>query len=245
VNLSTIAIVYCVLLLLGLPLLAARTGLREEHAAELAAARSTVYLSAALSITVLAGVTFGVAAWQRISPSDLGWRVADPYPAFGWAVGVAAAGLAIVWGVVRVGQKFGLRESPLSLLIMPRSGRETRNFLLLAAVAAVGEEYLYRGYMYHVLAGSVMSAWPAAALTALSFGVAHGYQRAVGMVRATLLGGLLALPVVLTGSLFPAIVAHFWINAAVGLGGWRRLFPELDEELSFLIENQNQTRDET
>ena len=45
-------------------------------------------------------------------------------------------------------------------------------------------------------------------------------------MRATLLGFLLAVPVVVTGSLFPAIVAHFWINAAIGVGGWKLLYPE-------------------
>ena len=68
--------------------------------------------------------------------------------------------------------------------------------------------------------------WPAVALVSVSFGISHGYQRLIGVLRATLLGALLALPVVWTGSLFPAIVAHFWINAAIGVGGWRYLYPE-------------------
>lgn len=232
---STIAMAHAVVLLLGLPVLAARTGLREEHAAELQAARSVVYLSAALSIMLLTGLTFGIAAWQDVPAGALGWKVEAAVPAFVWAALIALAGLAVVWSVVQAGRRLGLRESPLSLLIMPRTGRETRNFLILAGIAAVGEEYLYRGYMYHVIEGSMVGVWPAAALTSVSFGVAHGYQRATGVVRATLLGGLLALPVVLTGSLFPAIVAHFWINAAVGLGGWRRLFPDADEELRRLL----------
>lgn len=235
---STIAIAHAVVLLLGLPALAARTGLREEHAVELHAARSVVYLSAALSIMLVTGLTFGIAVWQGVPAGALGWKVEAALPAFGWAAAVALAGVAVVWGVVWAGRKLGLRESPLSLLIMPRTGRETRNFLILAGIAAVGEEYLYRGYMYRVLEGSVAGAWPAAALTSLSFGIAHGYQRVTGMARATLLGGLLVLPVALTGSLFPAIVAHFWINAAVGLGGWRRLFPDADEELRRMLESR-------
>jgi len=32
--------------------------------------------------------------------------------------------------------------------------------------------------------------------------------------------------VVLTGSLFAAVAAHFWINAALGLGGWKKLYPQ-------------------
>lgn len=222
---TPIALAFCLLLTAGLPLLAARTGIREEQAAEIAAARSAVYLSAAISLVVLGGATFGIAAWQDIPPDALGWTVERPLPAFGWSAAVAAAGLAVVWLMIRAGGWLGWPESRLSLVLMPRTGRERAAFVLLVAVAAVGEEYLYRGYMLHVLAGTT-GAWPAVAITAISFGVAHGYQKLIGVARATLLGFLLALPVVQTGSLFPAIVAHFWINAAIGLGGWRRLYPD-------------------
>jgi hypothetical protein len=51
----------------------------------------------------------------------------------------------------------------------------------------------------------------------------------MGILRATALGAFLAVAVVQTESLFPAIVAHFWINAAVGLGLWRWLFPDAEE----------------
>lgn len=223
---TSLALGYAVALAIGLPLLAFRTGLREEHVAEVTEARSAVYFSAALSIGVLAGITFGISAWQDIPPAAVGWKVEAAGPAFVWAIAVAAAGLATVWLVVRLGQALGLPESRLSLVLMPRTGAEKRAFLLVAGVAALGEEYLYRGFMYHVFAESLGGPWVAATLTSVSFGVAHGYQKTIGMLRATLLGGLLAVPVIWTGSLFPSIVAHFWINAAVGLGGWKQLFTE-------------------
>ena len=125
-----------------------------------------------------------------------------------------------------LGRKFGIEESPVSFALMPRTGRELRGFLLLSGVAAVAEEYLFRGWLQAVLGAALGSPWPAVAVASVSFGVAHGYQRAIGIVRATLLGALLAQPVVWTGSLFPAIVAHFWINAVIGAGAWRHLYPE-------------------
>ncbi|MFB6240732.1 MAG: type II CAAX prenyl endopeptidase Rce1 family protein, partial [Gemmatimonadota bacterium] len=67
-------------------------------------------------------------------------------------------------------------------------------------------------------------------VVAVAFGIAHGYQRAVGVVRAGVLGVLLGLPVLFTGSLYPAVVAHFWINLAIGLGGWRTLVPPGERE---------------
>ena len=112
---------------------------------------------------------------------------------------------------------------------MPRSSREVRAFLVMVGIAAVGEEYLFRGFAWQVLSGP-LGAWPAALLTSVSFGLSHGYQRTIGVVRASVLGLLLTLPVMWTGSLFPAIVAHFWINAAIGVGGWRILYPSAETD---------------
>jgi len=224
---TPLAFGYALALAIGLPVLAFRSGLRDEHVAQVSTARSAVYFSAAVSIVVLSAVTFGISAWQAIPPSAVGWRVDEAAPAFAWAVGVAAAGLGAVWLVVRAGQAVKLPESRLSFVLMPRSGAEKRAFLLVAAAGALGEEYLYRGFMFHAFTAELGGPWIALALTSVSFGVAHGYQKTIGMVRAALLGALLAVPVIWTGSLFPSIVAHFWINAAVGLGGWKRLFPDL------------------
>ena len=95
---------YAIALAIGLPLLAFRTGLKDEHVAEVKAARPAVYFSAAVSIGVLAAVTFGISAWQSIPPEDVGWKVNAAGPAFAWAVGVAVAGMATIWLVVRLGQ---------------------------------------------------------------------------------------------------------------------------------------------
>lgn len=213
------------LLLAGLPALAAATGIRESQVEEVSAARPGVYLSASLSMAILAAIAWAVTRFQGISAASIGWRVPPATAATAWAAAVTAAGLLAVWGITAAGRRLGLRESALALALMPRTTRERRWFVFLAVVAAIGEEYIYRGFLLHLFARWWGEPWLAVAATAVSFGVAHGYQRAVGMARATVLGGLLAVPVVWTGSLFPAVAAHFWINAAIGLGGWKRLYP--------------------
>jgi membrane protease YdiL (CAAX protease family) len=223
---DAIAIGVAALLLAGLPLLTARGGLTEEQLDDVRDARTSVYLSAAISLLFFSGIVYLVALWRDVPPEVTGWTVGAPAPAFAWAAATAAAGLIVIWLVVRIGTRLGLSESLVSLALMPRNGREIAGFLLLAAVAAIGEEYLFRGYAQGVLTEVFGSPWPAVALTSISFGVSHGYQKLIGIVRATLLGFLLAVPVVRTGSLFPAIVAHFWINAAIGIGGWKLLYPE-------------------
>ncbi len=214
---------YALLLLIGLPVLAAldaRRGVdlegREVH-------RRALYASVALSLLVIAGLTFGVATLGGVDARAAGWRVEDARSGIVWGAGAAVAGLLAVLAVTRAARALGFEESPLAMLLMPRTAPEQRAFLLLSGVAAVCEEFLFRGFLLAVLAGWTGSPWFAAVVVSLSFGLAHGYQKLAGVIRAGTLGMLLAVPTVLTGSLFPAIVGHFWINAAVGLGGWRYL----------------------
>lgn len=225
---SQIALGAAFLVVFGLPVLAVRGGVPDEQASEVAEARQAVYASAALSLLVLSMIAFAIALWQDIAPARLGWKVDDAGPAFIWALGIAVAGLAVAWAVSNIGSRIGWEESPVSLALMPRDGKEIRSFLMMVGIAAVGEEYLFRGFAYQILA-EPLGAWPAVLITSASFGMSHGYQRAIGVMRASCLGLLLSLPVLWTGSLFPSVVAHFWINAAIGIGGWRYFFRSTDE----------------
>lgn len=218
-----LARIYLLLLLAGLPVLAVRGAPEDEEIRDLAGSRRLLYVSTAVSLAVLAAVTWGVAAWAGIEPESLGWRAGEPAVLAGWTVATAAAGMAAVWLVSRLGRALGARESPLVRLLIPTTRAGRGSFVLLSAAAGVFEEYVFRGFILWGLAGWTGSVWLAAALAGVSFGVAHGYQRLVGIARASILGLVLAVPVIRTGSLFPAMVAHFWINAVIGLGGWRWL----------------------
>ncbi len=220
---------FALLLLIGLPLMAARNKRLEEHAQVIERARPALYLSAALTLLLIAGLTAAVAAWQQIGAGQLGWKVDEPTVELIWALGVTAAGLAIAALSRLVGRIAGWKESPLLRLLLPVSGPERRSFLVLAGIGAVCEEYIYRGFMLHVLIDWTGQGWSATAATALSFGLAHGYQRLNGIVRSAALGWLLAVPVIWTGSLFPAILGHFWINAAMASPASRWLLAEPDE----------------
>ncbi len=229
---STVARGFLVLLLVGLPLVAAAGVPDEEELEELPGARRVLYLSTVVSVGTLALVTWAVAALTGLDGGDLGWRAGPPRELALWTVGVSLAGLGVVWALTRLGQLLGAEESPLVRFLLPTNRGERWGFAVVAAVAGVGEEYLFRGFLLHGLADWTGSVWLAVALVSVSFGVGHGYQRAIGVVRAGVLGLLLALPVMFTGSLYPAIVAHFWINLAIGLGGWRTLVPRGGEEFT-------------
>lgn len=220
---SVILQVYAMLLLIGLPALATRDAGRVGEVERAAEFRRAIYVSVALSLLFVAAVTLGVTVWQDVAGEALGWTVAGAGEALAWSGGVTGVGLLLAWIVSIVARRLGWSEGGIARLLMPRSAREKRAFLVLAGVGAVCEEYIYRGFLLWLVTVWSGSVGAAVVLTSLSFGLAHGYQKLPGILRATLLGGLLSVPVVVTGSLFPAIVAHFWINAAIGLGAWRWL----------------------
>jgi uncharacterized protein len=77
---------------------------------------------------------------------------------------------------------------------------------LLAALAGLGEEALFRGVLQPWLAGLV-SPWPAVLLTGLLFGTLHPVSVTYS-VLATLAGVYFGFLVVITGNLLAPIVAH-------------------------------------
>lgn len=218
--------IYAMLLLIGLPALATRDAGRVDEIERAAEFRQAIYISVALSLLLVAAVTVGVGVWRKVPGRELGWSVTEAAPAMAWTGGATLAGLLVIWGVSRLARRVGWSEGRIAWLLMPRSAREKRAFLVLAGVGAVCEEYVYRGFLLWLVASWSGSVGAAVVVTSVSFGLAHGYQKVPGILRATLLGALLAAPVVVTGSLFPAVVAHFWINAAIGLGGWRWMVGE-------------------
>ena len=218
---SPITAAYAVLLLIGMPVLAVLDARRGADLAAAARHRRLLYVSVGASLVVLGLVTLGVAAWQDVPASALGWTVDAPAASLLRGLGVAIAGLALAWLITAAARLAGLRETEAVLLLMPRDAGEKRAFLVLSAIAAVCEEYAYRGFALWAISAWIGSPWVAAVIVSVSFGLGHGYQKLAGVIRATALGIVLAASVIWTESLFPAIVGHFWINAAIGLGGWR------------------------
>jgi len=98
--------------------------------------------------------------------------------------------------------------------LIPKTRQEKFwSVLLLAPTAALCEEFLYRGFLLAQLTQWLRSGTWAWAASSLAFGLAHVYQGWNGMVRASLLGALLAYPVIHFGSLYPSMLAHGLIDA--------------------------------
>jgi membrane protease YdiL (CAAX protease family) len=130
-----------------------------------------------------------------------------------WSAGTLAALLAGLGLFSLVQRLLGHVESEDLLHLVPATKRERWLFAGLSLTAGVTEEFVYRGIAMTALADLSWvrghgGPWLAAGVVAVSFGLGHGYQNALGMARAGVLGFLLAVPFIVTGSLLPGMAAH-------------------------------------
>jgi membrane protease YdiL (CAAX protease family) len=103
---------------------------------------------------------------------------------------------------------------PLRALV-PHTAGEFRLFVPLSFTAGICEELLFRGYLVWVLQQWI-GLWPAAAVSAVLFGLAHAYQGRQFGVRAFFAGVGMGLLALVTGSLLPGMVLHALIDLGSG-----------------------------
>lgn len=162
-----------------------------------------------------------------------GWWLADGrgldrlglVPALeGWQWLAAGLGLAAAIFMVRQmivvlrdpGQLRQVREQAGDVAALgPQTAVENRLFSLVSVTAGVCEEIVYRGVLLGVLA-LVTGIWPAVVLSSLIFGLGHAYQGPAGIVKTSLIGLVMALLTVFTGSIFVPIVLHVVIDLTSG-----------------------------
>ncbi len=210
--LNLVDILYVLVLVAGVPVLSFVSTRRAQIRL---LPRSAIYLSAVISQWLLAALGVVVMFVTSRSFSATGFR------AVGSAALVRWTGLLVVVSLLAMGfilllehRGWWPEESELVYLLVPETIREKLwSVLALAPTAAFCEEYLYRGYLLSELTQrfhSVLWAW---VISSAFFGLAHIYQGFSGVVRAGLLGALLAYPVVRLGTLYPSIAAHLLIDA--------------------------------
>jgi membrane protease YdiL (CAAX protease family) len=118
-------------------------------------------------------------------------------------------------GLARLRRAFG-RGEPL----MPHTKPERLLFALVAISAGCVEEFLYRGFLgwyFTTLWGPVAALLASAAV----FGLGHAYLGRAHVVRTAVVGLLLGLVVLASGSLWPAIAIHAAMDLVAGDLGWR------------------------
>ena len=112
-----------------------------------------------------------------------------------------ACGLTIAGTVVMVLQLRQVASAPQQevtrlkadfgqlILMMPHNSSELTRFNMLSITAGIVEETLWRGFLIWYLAQFV-PLWAAAVISAVGFGIAHGYQGLANVPKVMLVGAI-------------------------------------------------------
>jgi membrane protease YdiL (CAAX protease family) len=143
-------------------------------------------------------------AWQfGLRPTPL-WR------AVGWIiwVGVGFVLFSLLWKAV---------AHPPEEKVLEQIGTGVLSAALTCVVAPIGEEFLFRGYIFTALR-NWRGPWTSAVITGLLFGLVHlGSAPLLDLVPLAVLGFALCLLYRRTGSLYPCIALHS-LNNSIAFG---------------------------
>lgn len=178
--------------------------------------RLVVYWS---SIFFLWGV-FGVIALttirERTSLIGIGFV---PLRRIDFAWGIAGIGAMYViasgltWLLASTGIE-ALKPAGEIALLLPESTAGRLAWVLLSITAGVCEEAAFRGYLMtrlRILTRARSWALPVL-ISAVAFGACHAYQSLSGMIVVTTLGIAFGLLYIRTRSIWPGVIAHFFID---------------------------------
>jgi|GEM_PF-480546 len=105
-----------------------------------------------------------------------------------------------------------LTETPALQDMMPNNKAEVKLMGLTALTAGITEEILYRGFL---IWGFMFytNIWVAGLLSLFIFTVAHLYQKTWdNLIRVASLGALMTALTIASGSLYPAIAVHIFVD---------------------------------
>ncbi|HKJ93075.1 MAG TPA: CPBP family intramembrane glutamic endopeptidase [Longimicrobiales bacterium] len=180
--------------------------------------RTRLYGSSVLTIWILVALVTAAAWGSGFTLRLLGLVVPAPPRLALVALLTTAVGAA----AMIAGRLLRLPETVLLTFVLPRTRRERILFLGVALSAGVAEEFVFRSFLIPALQAATDNVWLAVALSSGAFGLIHSYQGMSGALRASLLGLLLAVPFIATGSVLPSMAAHTALDIIGGLwlGDW-------------------------
>ena len=174
--------------------------------------RLPVYFGTIAALWLLAVLAFVAASLSGFTPFLLGLNALPPLQLLLWTAFIMLA----IGAIVIAFQAFGFHDDEIMRAITPVTRREQAVFVAVALSAGICEELTFRSFLVPALLVATGSLYAAIAFSAAAFGLLHAHQRAGGALRATLLGVVLAIPFVMTGSVYPSMIAHALVDVLAG-----------------------------
>lgn len=220
-SLSLVDIAMLAIIVIGLPLEALLT--LKSGRAEMASGKPEVRIKRyTQTITLLWGLSLPIIVlWAASGRSwaDLGFQVEmHSMAALGWALaGLVAAFFTYQYAMVarsessRQQLRDGMAKNSIMANFMPQTDGERRVFNLVGISAGIAEEIIFRGYLIWTF-NLFMPLWGAAVAALLVFTILHAYQGANQLPTIFVIGALVTLVFVLSGSIWPAIALHVFVD---------------------------------
>ena len=211
----TLAVVWTVVIVLAAPIAGF---LARRPLAAPQKPRGLIYAGSAANLLVIGAITSVIDIYRGgTTIRALNWTM--PVPRLvAWSLGVTVASILITVAVFALRRKLNRPPSLIVMSLLPQTRAERAIFLLLCLLVGLVEEFLFRGFAFFTIS-SLAGPLFAGSIVTISFALQHGIQDAIGIVRAFVLGVLLLIPVLVTGSLLPSIVAHAVVDVFSGLYG--------------------------
>ena len=175
--------------------------------------RNHLYFGTIAALWVLAFATAFVATDSHFPPELLGVALLPWRDFLLWF----AFSLIATGAIILAFKAFGMSETREIHYLIPQTLSEKLTFVVVCVTAGICEELIFRGFMITALRAATGSLALAVLVAAVAFGAAHAHQNASGGLRAGLLGLVLTVPLLMTGSLYPAIAAHAVVDLLGGL----------------------------
>jgi uncharacterized protein len=182
--------------------------------------RLSIYASTIAFQWVLASVVAWRCYARGVGANDLGLIVHTPAK-----TAVVSIGLLLIFGLFQYAgiRRMAARDASsssrlrqISMRLMPRSSVEALTFVSLAATASLCEEFLFRGFVFAVVAHATASLTLAVVGSSALFAFAHLYQGKRGLITTFIVGLLLAASRLWAGNLVPAIAGHLLVDLMAG-----------------------------
>jgi membrane protease YdiL (CAAX protease family) len=177
----------------------------------------------------LLAAEWGLFAYVRMGMKRRGVAVADVISAR--PLSLRSVALDLLLGLLLLGLWLGVEylfdtlggtpSSPAVQRLIVRNAADIPLWVLLALSAGFVEELVFRGYMQRQFAALLRSPWLGVAAQAVLFGVTHGYQGALPVLRITVFGLIFGLAALGRRSLIPGMVAHAAVDVIGGLAALR------------------------
>jgi len=210
---SIFAISWAVVVLVAAPVagILARQPLAGSHRP-----RTVIYVGSAIVVGVIIAA---IDHWHDRKALDALTLFLPAWQFVAWSLTGLFVSIMISFGVLAIRSKLDRPPSAIVMSLLPQTSAERVMFLLLCVFVGIVEEFLFRGFAFFTIEGVLQSPWLAITIVTISFALQHGLQDMIGIARAFVLGSVLAIPVLVTGSLLPSIIAHSLVDAVSGLYG--------------------------